>query len=153
MLSYLFGITRRWEMMLMLMSGIVVVYTLRVNMSVACSSMKKDLGWTETEKGYILSSFYWGYACGMFLLCWVDIPVSDSFRRSISIFALCSGYLSLIFFLCVLFMDFILFEEVRCEKIVWVKRIGPIHPDFTCPIGVQELPHRSTGVKSPNRFL
>ena len=64
MLSYLFGISRRWEMILMLCSGVVIVYTLRVNMSVAVSAMKDELGWTEEQKGYVLSAFYWGYAAG-----------------------------------------------------------------------------------------
>ena len=48
----------------MLSSGVVVVYTLRVNMSVAAPQMKVDLNWTEVQKGYVLSSFYWGYALG-----------------------------------------------------------------------------------------
>jgi MFS family permease len=33
-------------------------------MSVAASSMKDDLGWTEIQKGNVLSSFYWGYTAG-----------------------------------------------------------------------------------------
>jgi hypothetical protein len=36
----------------MLFSGILIVYTLRVNMSVAAPKMRDDLGWTEAEKGY-----------------------------------------------------------------------------------------------------
>jgi hypothetical protein len=35
-------------------SGITIVYTLRVNMSVAAVKMKDDLGWTDTEKGLVL---------------------------------------------------------------------------------------------------
>lgn len=44
--------------------GITIVYTLRVNMSVAAPKMRDDLHWSEDEKGYVLSSFYWGYAAG-----------------------------------------------------------------------------------------
>ena len=51
MFSYLFGISRRWEMMFLLMSGVLVVYTLRVNISVAANKMTEDLGWSEKEKG------------------------------------------------------------------------------------------------------
>jgi sugar phosphate permease len=65
----------RWEMVLMLFrfayicyegmmidlcvvcfSGIAVVYTLRVNMSVAAQDMRDDLNWSESEKGLVLVS-------------------------------------------------------------------------------------------------
>lgn len=36
------------------MTGLVAVYTLRVNMSVAAEAMMEDLGWTETEKNIVL---------------------------------------------------------------------------------------------------
>jgi hypothetical protein len=35
-------------------SGTAIVYTLRVNMSVASVAMKHDLNWSETDKGYVL---------------------------------------------------------------------------------------------------
>lgn len=47
-----------------LCSGIVIVYCLRVNMSVAAQLMRSELKWTEAQKGLVLSSFYWGYALG-----------------------------------------------------------------------------------------
>lgn len=62
-------ISRHWEFLLLAASGIALVYTLRVNMSVAADPMMNDLGWTEVQKGYVLSSFYWGYAIG-------QVPVS-----------------------------------------------------------------------------
>lgn len=46
------------------MSGVIIVYCLRVNISVAVPKMKEDLGWSESQKGYVLSAFYWGYAAG-----------------------------------------------------------------------------------------
>jgi sugar phosphate permease len=64
MWSYLFGISRRWEMIFNLCSGVIIVYTLRVNMSVAAPAMMEDLGWSEAEKGFVLSAFYWGYTLG-----------------------------------------------------------------------------------------
>jgi MFS family permease len=44
--------------------GIFIVYTLRVNISVAAEAMKPELGWTEVQKGLVLSAFYWGYMAG-----------------------------------------------------------------------------------------
>jgi len=38
-----------------------VAYTDRVNISVAAVAMKEDLGWSQTEKGYVLSAFFVGY--------------------------------------------------------------------------------------------
>ena len=33
-------------------------------MSVAAPAMRDELGWTDSQKGLVLSSFYWGYASG-----------------------------------------------------------------------------------------
>jgi hypothetical protein len=72
-------------------SGICVVYTLRVNISVAAPKMKDDLGWSEYEKGLVLvsidrflvhtasltfcvafqSAFYWGYSLGQIPASWI----------------------------------------------------------------------------------
>lgn len=60
----MFNLPKRWEMALLVNSGIVVVYCLRVNMSVAAQDMRDELNWSETQKGLVLSSFYWGYALG-----------------------------------------------------------------------------------------
>lgn len=51
-------------MVALLFTGILVVFTLRVNMSVAATDMQDELNWSETEKGLMLSAFYWGYAIG-----------------------------------------------------------------------------------------
>ena len=60
----MFGLSRHWEFLLLQWTGIFVVYTLRVNMSVAASAMEEELNWDETQKGYVLSAFYWGYMTG-----------------------------------------------------------------------------------------
>ena len=60
----MFGLSKRWETVAFLVSGITISYCLRVNISVAAQDMRDDLGWSETDKGYVLSSFYWGYAFG-----------------------------------------------------------------------------------------
>ena len=54
----------RWGIYAAVFSGLLTVYTLRVNMSVAVQDMKDELGWSEVEKGYVLSSFYVGYCLG-----------------------------------------------------------------------------------------
>lgn len=58
------GLSVRWKTHILLFAGIVVVYTLRVNMSVAVTTMKDDLNWSESEKDFILSAFYIGYTVG-----------------------------------------------------------------------------------------
>lgn len=55
---------RRWQMVCMLVSGVAIAYTLRVNISVAAVRMESSLGWDETFKGLVFSSFYVGYAMG-----------------------------------------------------------------------------------------
>jgi len=44
----------------------VVAYTDRVNISVAAVAMKEQLGWSETEKGLVLSAFFIGYLVFMY---------------------------------------------------------------------------------------
>ena len=54
----------RWEMVAWMCSGLMVNYTLRVNMSVAVEDLSEELGWSSSEEGLMLSSFYWGYTLG-----------------------------------------------------------------------------------------
>lgn len=51
-------------MILLLFSGVIVAFTMRVNMSMAAPLMQEELGWSDDEKGYALSAFFWGYAIG-----------------------------------------------------------------------------------------
>jgi MFS transporter, ACS family, solute carrier family 17 (sodium-dependent inorganic phosphate cotransporter), other len=53
-----------WEMILLISSGIVMSFCLRVHISVAILAMQKEYHWTDSEKGVILSSFFWGYTLG-----------------------------------------------------------------------------------------
>ena len=55
---------RRWQMVFMLVSGVAIAYSLRVNISVAAVSMESSLGWDSGYKEYVFSSFYLGYALG-----------------------------------------------------------------------------------------
>jgi MFS family permease len=57
-------LSRRWEMTFLLFSGMVIAYCLRVNMSVVAPKLMDELGWTENQKGKVLSSFFWGYTVG-----------------------------------------------------------------------------------------
>ena len=44
-----------------------LAYTDRVNIAVAAVAMKEQFGWTQTEKGLVLSSFFVGYLLFMFV--------------------------------------------------------------------------------------
>ena len=50
----MFNLSKRWEMAILLHSGIAIVYALRVNMSVAAQDMRDELNWTEYQKGLAL---------------------------------------------------------------------------------------------------
>jgi len=43
-----------------------IAYTDRVNISVAAVAMREELGWSQTEKGLVLSSFFVGYMLFMY---------------------------------------------------------------------------------------
>src|ERR1700676_2323637 len=47
--------------------GCVIAYTDRVNISVAAVAMKEHFGWSQTEKGMVLSAFFVGYMLCMFI--------------------------------------------------------------------------------------
>jgi ACS family sodium-dependent inorganic phosphate cotransporter len=48
-----------------------VAYTDRVNISVAAVAMREELGWSQTEKGLVLSSFFVGYMLFMIAAGWL----------------------------------------------------------------------------------
>lgn len=79
-------ISRRVEMMLLLCSGIVIVYTLRVNMSVAAQSMRDELSWSETQRGLVLSAFYWGYTGGQMFGSYLTSVVGGKVIFGLSVF-------------------------------------------------------------------
>ena len=58
---------RRQVLVLLTFLGCVIAYTDRVNISVAAVAMKEHFGWTQTEKGLVLSSFFVGYMLCMFV--------------------------------------------------------------------------------------
>ena len=48
-----------------------IAYTDRVNISVAAVAMREELGWSQTEKGLVLSSFFVGYMLFMYASSWL----------------------------------------------------------------------------------
>ena len=59
-----------------------LAYTDRVNISVAALAMQQQFGWSQTQKGFVLSSFFIGYMLCMRPLAnarnGVRLPASDS---------------------------------------------------------------------------
>ena len=55
----------RWTLyhtvVLLLFAAVFISYIDRTNLSVAAIAMQEELGWTETDKGAVLSSFFVGY--------------------------------------------------------------------------------------------
>lgn len=48
-----------------------IAYTDRVNISVAAVAMREELGWSQTEKGLVLSAFFIGYMLFMYPSSWL----------------------------------------------------------------------------------
>ena len=61
----------RYTFMWLLHTGLVMVYAMRVNLSVAVVVMTHDLGWSEHEKSIVLSSFFAGYALGNLMVAFI----------------------------------------------------------------------------------
>ena len=55
------GWPRHYTIMLLLFAAVFISYIDRTNISVASIAMHDELGWTETDKGLVLSSFFVGY--------------------------------------------------------------------------------------------
>lgn len=64
-------IPRRHVLVALTFLATVVGYTDRVNISVAAVAMKEQLGWSQTQKGLVLSSFFVGYMLFMFASGWL----------------------------------------------------------------------------------
>lgn len=60
------SIARRALVVALCSLAVFVAYTDRVNISVAAVAMKEQFGWTQTQKGFVLSSFFIGYITFMF---------------------------------------------------------------------------------------
>ena len=52
---------QRWVFAILALTGLMCVYAMRVNLSVAALPMQQQLNWGEATTGYILASFFVGY--------------------------------------------------------------------------------------------
>ena len=62
---------RRYTMVGLCFCAVFVCYIDRVNISVAALAMQEEFGWSETIKGFVLSSFYIGYMLFMAPSGWI----------------------------------------------------------------------------------
>jgi len=60
------GWSRRQALVGLCFLACFIAYTDRVNISVAAVAMQEQLGWSQTEKGFVLSSFFIGYMLCMY---------------------------------------------------------------------------------------
>ncbi|MEO7039891.1 MAG: MFS transporter [Gemmatimonadaceae bacterium] len=58
---------RRRAVVLLAMLACVIAYTDRVSISVAAVAMKEHFGWSQTQKGFVLSAFFVGYLLFMYI--------------------------------------------------------------------------------------
>src|SRR3984893_19318519 len=65
------GWGRRHAVLAMCFLAMFIAYTDRVNISVASVAMREQLGWTQTVKGIVLSSFFIGYMLFMVASGWL----------------------------------------------------------------------------------
>jgi ACS family sodium-dependent inorganic phosphate cotransporter len=62
---------RRYTMVGLCFCAVFVCYIDRVNISVAALAMQEEFGWSETVKGFVLSSFFIGYMLFMAPSGWI----------------------------------------------------------------------------------
>lgn len=52
---------KRYTMMVLMLSALLLCYVDRIIVSLAAIEMQKEFGWSDSEKGLVLSSFFLGY--------------------------------------------------------------------------------------------
>ncbi|MCC2655607.1 MAG: transporter [Panacagrimonas sp.] len=65
------GLNKRHVLVLMCFAAAFVCYIDRVNISIAIIPMAEHFGWSQTEKGFVLSSFFIGYMLGQIPSGWL----------------------------------------------------------------------------------
>ena len=53
--------TQRFKVIALTVAAVFICYIDRVVISLAITPMSEEAGWTETQKGIVLGSFYIGY--------------------------------------------------------------------------------------------
>ena len=54
---------KRMTVLILAFIAFVICYLDRVNISIAAISMQKEFDWSNVDKGYVFSFFFWGYLC------------------------------------------------------------------------------------------
>lgn len=78
---YVGYVLRRWPArrtaLLLICAAVFISYIDRTNISVAAVAMRQAFGWSETQKGLVLSAFYIGYIAP----CYADViyGISNTF--------------------------------------------------------------------------
>ncbi len=65
----------------------VLAYTDRVNLAVAAVAMKEQFGWSQTQKGFVLSAFFVGYLLFMFAAGVVSTRLGGKLVLGVSVLA------------------------------------------------------------------
>ena len=63
---------RRYTVVGLCFCALFICYIDRVNISVAAIAMGDEFGWTDTQKGFVLSSFFIGYMLAMVIAGWLS---------------------------------------------------------------------------------
>ena len=58
---------RRHVVVALTFVGCIIAYSDRVNISVAAVAMREQYGWSQTQKGFVLAAFFFGYLLFMFM--------------------------------------------------------------------------------------
>ena len=70
--SSIFQWPKRFNVVGLCFCAVFICYIDRVNISVAAIAMQEQFGWTETRKGFVLSSFFIGYMLAMGVAGWLS---------------------------------------------------------------------------------
>jgi len=74
--------------------AVLIAYTDRVNISVASVAMREQFGWTQTVKGFVLSSFFIGYMLFMVASGWLATRFGG--KRVLAISVVCWSVFTLL---------------------------------------------------------
>ncbi len=79
------GWQRRYTIVALCTCAVFVCYIDRVNISVAVIAMQDEFGWSETTKGWVLSSFFIGYMLFMAPSGWIANRIGGKFVLGVAV--------------------------------------------------------------------